>query len=119
MAHTITATNGTGSTSPVAVSNYSISMQSRTVYHDTLDGGLGQSWVPPRPGSGTLTLTYLTEADANAARLLHTLSPTYAWATDALTTVAMTYGVDGSVDLSYDAAARVWTLTVGYQVVPA
>jgi hypothetical protein len=119
MAHTITASNGAGSTTPLAVSEYSSSMSSRTVYHDTLDGGLGQSWVPPRPRSGTLTLTYATEAAANAARLLHAQSPTYLWATDALTTVPMTYGVDGSIDLSYDAGSKVWTLTVGFQEVPA
>jgi hypothetical protein len=117
--HTITALNGAGSTAPLTVSDYSSSMESRTSYHDTLDGGLGQSWVRPRPRSGTLTLTYDNETDANTARLLHALAPALQWLTSDLTTASMTYGVDGSIDLSQDAEAGVWTLSVGFQELAA
>ena len=119
MAHTITALNGAGVTTPLAVSEPSSDMESRTIYHDTLDGGVGQSWIPPRPRSGTLTLTYTAEADANAARLLFAAAPRFSWVTTDVSTLSMTFGVDSSISTNLDASTGVWTVSVGFQELPA
>lgn len=117
MPHTITATNGAGSTAPTSVEDYSSSLSSRTVIQDLLDGSLGIAYIAPRPRSGSLRLVYLDRAQAFAALTLHRQPTSFTLVTTPTTEVSMTYAVDGSLDISQDAGVGVWYVTVGFQEV--
>lgn len=114
--HTITATNGAGTTTPLAVEGYSLSLESRSHFHDTLDGGIGFAYVPPRPGSGPITLVYSSRAAAYAALSLHSLSPLFSWVSEDVPEASMTYAVDGSVSIT-PGDSGLWRVSVDCRVV--
>lgn len=100
MTHSIVATNGAGSASPYLVENYAHSLESRSHFHDTLDGGIGFAFVAPRPGSGPITLVFKDRASAFAALNLHKLGAQFTWTPSEVPEAAMTYAVDGNVTIS-------------------
>lgn len=114
--HTITS-NVTGATStPVAVTDYAKTRESRNIVHDTLNGGIAISYVAPRPSSGTYTFHFRNEAAANACYDLHAIVGSFTFATDALTLANRTYVVsDGGVGIMFDPALGHWIVTVGFQ----
>lgn len=117
MTHTITATNGAGAFEPLAVEGYSPSRMSRNVIHDLLDGSIGVSFISPRPRSGTLRLLFRTELEAFDAFDLFGEETTFEYASTEVTSVGMTFALDGSVDMDLDARTGNWWVVVGFQEV--
>lgn len=118
--HTITATNGAGETSPLAVAGYAADRESRTIIHDLLDGTIGVSYVPPRPRSGTLVTVYEDRAQAWAAYHLYANSATFDYVPDDVPELGMTFTLDGRLNIEQDDdAPDVWYVNVDYQEVPA
>lgn len=120
MSHTITASNGAGSTSPLAVAGYDASRQSRNVVHDLLDGSIGVSFIAPRPRSGDLVTVYTDRAEAFAAYALYTEETSYTYVSDEMSELGMTFVLDGSLDIeseALDETTTVWYVRVGFQEV--
>lgn len=118
--NTITVQDGTGaSTAPALILGYQTARTSRSIVHDTLDGGIAVSLIPPRPRSGTLRLFYTEQADAFAALELHARVSTFALVSDERAPINMVYTVAGSdLRLELDEQTRHrWTLDVPYQEV--
>lgn len=118
--HTITATNGAGSTSPLAVAGYDTSRQSRNIIHDLLDGSIGTSFIAPRPRSGDLVTVYTDRAEAFAAYALYAQESSFTYVSDDVPELGMTFVLDGSLDIeaeSVDEDMTVWYVRVGYQEV--
>lgn len=110
MTHTIIATNGAGSASPIAVEGYNLSLESRSIFHDTLDGGIGFSYIPPRPASGTITLVFTSRVSAYDALNLHKAAPLFTWTSSDVPEASMTYAVDGNVTIT--PGVGVWRVQV-------
>jgi hypothetical protein len=119
MSVTITAANGSGTTSPMTVlSPYETARASRNLIHDLVGGGIAVSLVAPRPRAGTLDLLYSNEVDAYAALQLHAEETSFTLSDTDAPSVSMQYVVDGDVRLALDEQTLiVWTLSVGYQEV--
>lgn len=116
--HTITASNGAGTTSPLAVTGYSTQRQTRTVIHDLLDGGIAVSYVPLRPRSGTLVSVYQDKTEAWAAYALYAASDTFSYTNTELPEVGMTFVLDGRLSIEPDdEVPGVWYVDAGYQEV--
>lgn len=117
MTSLITVNDGTSdTTSPALVLGYETSQESQNIIHDIIGGGIAVTLVRPRPRSGTLRLFYLTEADANAARLLHTRESSFTLSDTDLPTITMTYVLDGSISPALDDEGRKrWVVEIGYQ----
>ncbi len=117
MASLITAGDGTGNTtSPALVLGFEATQESLNIVHDIIGGGVGVTLVRPRPRSGTLSLLYLTEADADAARLLHGRETTFTLTDADRPTLTMTYAVNGTIGIALDSQGRRrWTVDVGFQ----
>jgi hypothetical protein len=113
--HTITATNGAGSVEPVEIVGYTPSRDSRNIIHDLLDGSIGVSFQAPRPRSGKLKMLFLTEADAFEAFNLHAEETTFTYVNGIIISVSMTYVLDGSIDMDFDAQSGYWWVSVGFQ----
>lgn len=116
MAHNISANNGAGSVSPVAIEGYAPSRESRNVIHDLLDGSLGVAYIAPRPRSGTLRMLFRDRTEAFFAYNLHAEETSFLLTSD-LTEIGMTYVLDGSIDMDLDAKTGLWWVSVGYQEV--
>lgn len=117
MTTTITAQDGTGATTtPRLVMSYEASNETRNQVHDTLDGGILVALYPARPRSGTLHLFYLTEADADAARVMHTRETSFTLSSTERPSINMAYVVVGSARIVLDPDTRQrWTVDVGFQ----
>lgn len=118
--HTITASNGAGSTSPLAVAGYDASRRSRNVIHDLLDGSIGVSYIAPRPRSGDLVTVYTDRAEAFAAYELYAQETSFTYVSEEVGEVGMTFVLDGSLDIEaepLDEGSTVWYVRVGYQEV--
>lgn len=115
--NTITVQDGTGATtSPVLVLGYETARESRNIVHDTLDGGIAVSMIPPRPRSGVLRLFYLDEATAAAALELHGRDAYFTLDSDERPSISMAYIIRDALELRLDEDTRErWTLDVGYQ----
>ena len=119
MTSLIAANDGTGATtSPALVLGYETEQESQNIVHDIIGGGIAITLVRPRPRAGRLRLFYLTEATANAARLLHARETTFTFTDTDLPTIAMTYALNGSISPALeDAGRKRWIVEVGYQEV--
>ncbi|AZS40044.1 hypothetical protein CVS54_01366 [Microbacterium oxydans] len=120
MSHTITASNGAGTTSPLAVAGYDSSRRSRNIIHDLLDGSIGVSYIAPRPRSGDLVTAYTDRAQAFAAFALYSQETSFTYVSDELGELGMTFVLDGSLDIeseALDETTTVWWVRVGYQEV--
>lgn len=119
MADIITVQDGSGATTaPDLVLGYDTAYESRTIVHDTLDGGIAVSIIPPRPRAGTLRLFYKTETAANDAARLHLIPATFQLASTDRPTINMAFDVVGQVRVLLDEQTRNrWTVEVGYQEV--
>lgn len=118
--HTITASNGAGSTSPLAVAGYDASRRSRNVIHDLLDGSIGVSFIAPRPRSGDLVTVYTDRAEAFAAYALYAEESSFTYTSGDVTELGMTFVLDGSLDIeaeAIDETQTVWYVRVGFQEV--
>lgn len=115
--NTITVQDGTGDTTvPDLVVGYETTREARTLIHDTLDGGIAVSLIPPRPRSGTLRLFYRSETAAKAAMDLHGRETSFGLESTERPTIDMSYVVTGSVRVALDEATLDrWTVDVGYQ----
>lgn len=121
MSNVITVQDGTGdSTTPALVLGYETTRMSRNIVHDTLDGGIAVSIIPPRPRSGILRLFYVTEADADTAAALLARPSTFLLESDERTSINMTFVVDSDTTLALDDDTRdLWIVDAGYQeIVP-
>lgn len=121
MSTLITVNDGTErSTSPALVLGYEAEQESQNIVHDIIGGGIGVSLIRPRPRAGTLELFYLTELDAAQCRFIHAAESTFSLSDTELSTIAMTYVVDGSITIRLDdEGRRRWIVSVGYQEVDA
>ena len=118
MTHEISAANGAGSTSPLAVAGYDAARQSRNIIHDLLDGTIGVSFIAPRPRSGDLVTVYDDAAQAFAALDLYGEECAFTLASSDLTQLGMTFVVDGTIGVEQDRAhPGIWYVLVGYQEV--
>ena len=117
--HFITATNGAGSTQPLAVEGPSqASRRSRNVIHDLLDGSIGVSYVAPRPRSGDMVSVYTDRAEAFAAFDLYAEETSFTYTNAALPELGMSFVLDGSLDIDQDdELPSVWYVRVGFQEV--
>ena len=117
MASIITANDGSSeSTEPTLVLGYDTEQESMNQVYDIIGGGIAVALVRPRPRSGTLRLFYLTEADADAARELHTRETTFSLVSSERSSIAMTYVLDGRLRVELDEETRDrWVVEVGYQ----
>lgn len=118
MTTTISATNGAGNTSPLAIlAPYSTAWQSRNIVHDTIGGDIAVSLVPPRPRSGTLELLYAAEDDAYACSALHGVQTSFTLSEPEVPHMAMTYVVDREVSTRLNEQTGEWVVSVGFQEV--
>ena len=118
MTATITATNGAGTSTPLAVgSPYETQWQGRNVVHDLIGGGIAVSLVQPRPRSGDLELLYETEEDAFDCAALHRVETTFTLIETSRPHISMTYVVDGVQVALNPETLHDWTVTIGYQEV--
>lgn len=114
--HIITSNATSATSEPVAVTDYAKNRESRNIIHDTLNGGIGISYVAPRPSSGTYTFHFRTETDAQACYDLHAIVGSFTFTTDALTLANRTYVVsDGGIGITFDPGLGHWVVTVGFQ----
>lgn len=113
MTATITADNGVGTTSPVAIPDVPSEDESRNLSYDLIDGGMAAVLRPPRPRSGNLELWYDTYAAREAARVLHRETTTFT-ITDPEIGLSMVYMVGtGGTRVSRQGPA--WILMVSFQ----
>ncbi|PVE76099.1 hypothetical protein [Microbacterium testaceum] len=117
MPHTITANNGTGTTTPAAIEGYNPSRESRNIIYDLLDGSIAVVYVAPRPRSGTLKMLYRNQADAFAAYNLHASPTAFTLSSTDLPAIGMSYVLDGALDIDVDAEMGLWWVSVGFQEV--
>lgn len=117
MAHTISATNGAGTVTPAAIEGYNPRRVSRNKIHDLLDGSIGVAYIAPRPRSGTLRMLFPTETDAFVAYNLHAIETSFQLASSDVSSIGMTYVLDGSLDIDLDSEQGLWWVEVGYQEV--
>lgn len=117
--HLITANNGAGSTSPLAVAGPSeASRRSRNVIHDLLDGSVGTSFVAPRPRSGDMVTVYTDRVEAFAAFELLAEESSFKYTNAAMPELNMTFVLDGSLDIKQDDdRPDIWYVRVGFQEV--
>lgn len=117
MSVTISAGDGSGSTTPLTIlSPYETTWSSRNVVHDLIGGGIAVSLVTPRPRSGELELLYETETDAFNAAALHRAETTFTLTDDGTPHVGMSYVVDGEIAVRLDEDTLVaWIVRIGYQ----
>lgn len=115
MSTVITRTSDSATATPILVTGYDARREGRNVTHDMLDGTIVVTLIDPRPRSGTLSLLFSDEADANAAMLLHATSDTYTLAVSERPTLDMTY-VAGGLGISLEDQTRdLWLVTVDFQ----
>lgn len=118
--HTITASNGAGTTSPLAVAGYDASRRSRNVVHDLLDGSIGVSYIAPRPRSGDLVTVYTDRAEAFAAYALYAEETSFTYVSEDLGELSMSFVLDGTLNIeqeTLDEEQTIWYVRVGYQEV--
>ena len=116
MTATISATNGSGTSVPKTVlSPYSTAWQSRNVVHDLIGGGIAVSLVAPRLRNGDLKLLYESEATAYACVTLHKNATSFTLTETTRPSVAMTYVVDGQIEILLDDPMDRWIVTIGFQ----
>lgn len=121
MSTTISASNGAGSSSPVAVlAEYSATRASRNVIHNLIGGGIAVSLVAPNPRSGVVEYLFADETAAWSCLALHANETTFVLTETSVPPVSMTYVVDGEVSIRLDqATSTAWIVAVGYQeIVP-
>jgi hypothetical protein len=120
MSATITAGDGSGTSSPLTVlSPWETRRTSRNVVHDLIGGGVAVALVAPRPRSGTMALLYPDEASAFACLELHTHETTFELVETDRPAVSMTYVLDGdgaSVGLDPE-TLELFIVSVTYQEV--
>lgn len=118
MTHTITALNGAGSTSPLAVAGYDTARRSRNVIHDLLDGSIGVSFIKPRGRNSDLVTVYTDRAQAFAAYDLLAEESAFTYVNTELAELSMTFVLDGSLDIDQDDDDQsIWYVRIGYQEV--
>ncbi len=117
---TISASNGAGTTTPLAVlSEYSTTRRSRNVVHDLIGGGIAVSLVAPNPRSGTLELLYDNEESAYECADLHSVETSFVLSEPDRPHMSMTYVIDGEVTVTLDAdTLTVWIVGIGFQETP-
>lgn len=115
-----TITDGTTTIAPALVMGYRTSQPGRNAFHDILGRpDPDVSLAPAGLRRGTLTLFFLTEADAEACRQLHSNPAVFTYTADDNTTTSMRYvlddaGVSPALD---DQTRRRWTVDVAYREV--
>lgn len=119
MSVTISATNGSGSTSPLTVlSPYAIAYEGRNLVMDLLGGGIAIALVAPRPSSGTLEFLYASETEARAGATLHRQESSFVLTDSDSPAVGIEYVLSGAVRLRLDEESLLaWILSVDYQEV--
>lgn len=119
MTTTISASNGAGSSSPIAVlAEYSATRTSRNVLHNLIGGGIAVSLVAPNPRSGVIEYLFTDETAAWSCLDLHAVETTFVLTETSRPVVSMTYVVNGEASIRLDAAtSTVWVVSVGFQEV--
>ncbi|MDH6181811.1 hypothetical protein M2152_001993 [Microbacteriaceae bacterium SG_E_30_P1] len=74
---TITAVSGTTTPTLILASSIVGSQEARTIEHELLDGPSAYTLLPAGPRKFALELLYPSEADAEAARTMHTLPQSF------------------------------------------
>lgn len=122
MTSTITVLDGSGdSTEPVAVSGIGMSASSANVVHELIEpGSIAVTLGGDLPRSGTLTMIYTDDAEADAARVLLGRPATFALQTDERPVTDLTFVRVGDMSAAvHDTVSSLWVLTVGVQeIVP-
>lgn len=118
MAITITRAGDSATTTPKTIRlPDDVTDESRNIEHDLLNGDMAITLIPPRPGSGEMTLVYETESDARAARALHRAADHFALVDTDNADRDTTYVLgQGGTRLALDPETKVyWFLFVSYR----
>ncbi len=110
-------THDAGTITPTAVSSYEAEQAAGNIVHDVL--GRAHPDITFRPAglrTGTLTLTFASAVDANAARLALATGTVFELVAPEQPTIDMAYVVAGTIGTVLGAALE-WTLLVGFQEV--
>ena len=115
----ITATDGSGTSSPLTVlSPWSTTRRSRNRVHELSGGDIAVSLVGPNPRTGTMDLLYEDEASAFAALELHARPTSFTLTESDRPHVSMTYVIDGEVSVRLDEGTlELFLVSVDYQEV--
>lgn len=116
----ITITNGSDSITPLMSLSHESESKSGNIVHELLDGNISISFRPLRPSKGTHEFLFSTEAEANAAKILHSKTGTFVLSDTDLPTMSMSYVIaaGGKVVRKLDKDTRKrWIVSVDYQEV--
>ena len=92
--------------------------ESRNIEHDLLSGDMAITLIPPRPGTGDMTLVYDDETAARAARGLHRVADSFLLVGTENTARNSTYVVgSGGTRLGRDRTSEYWQLVASYREV--
>lgn len=111
-----TVSDGTTTIVPWFVKGYQAAQPGRNVVHDVIgDPGGSMTLYPPSPRSGTLSLYFQSNADAEAARALHNQAATFTFADSDVTSASMRYILSSSgVQISLEEDSLLWVVAVGF-----
>jgi hypothetical protein len=114
-----TITDGTTVITPELVLGYETTQASRNIVHEVLGRpDPDVTLAPAGTRSGTLSLFFLTEADAEAARVLHTAASTFTLTDADRPAMGMVYVTAGAITVTLDDQTRErWTVAVEYREV--
>lgn len=114
---TTSISTGTTTITPELVLGWSTSQDSRNVIHSII--GRSDPEVTLQPANlrtGTMELFFLSEAEAEEARLIHSSAAIFTLYSDEITSANLYYVVTGSISMALeDETRRYWTVTVDYQ----
>jgi hypothetical protein len=113
---TITADNGGGTSSPLAIlTPWAAGWPSRNVFHDLIGGDIAVSLAKARPRSGEFQALFDNDNDALDCVALHRTNITTFTLTDSGRGAAdMGYALDGEVRMELQANLTYWVVTIGY-----
>lgn len=118
MTHTITAQDGTGATTvPDAIVGFAPEVESGNEVHELIaEGAIAVTLVGDLPRTGSLSLRYSSDADAEAARLLLGRPCAFVLSSTSRPIVGMTFVRAGRMSPAmHDVIDGLWTFEVGFQ----
>lgn len=116
----VTIAKGATTITPALVLGYRAETDSLNVVHRKIGGGIDVSLADDTPRTGTLTLFFLTRAEAWAAQALHATAGSFTLTDSDLPQTNMNYVRDGKMEIALDDQTLTrWLVTVGFQEVSA
>ena len=116
---TSTISDGATSITPLQVTDYKSTRQSRNILHDVQGKAFPDATaMPAGPRTGTLTFLFGNEADALRCEIMHTGTAVLTFTDSDVSSAGMTYLADGSINRILDPQTRaLWLVEVAFQEV--